>query len=86
MPIEREILNMFELNRNSKIAISVHNHFDEDAFRCFDTYNRKNSIALWESVCVVCVVCVCVCVVCVCVCVRVCVCVCVLVSVCVSVC
>ena len=29
MPIERKILNMFEFCRNSKIAISVDNHFDE---------------------------------------------------------
>ena len=29
MPIERKILNMFEFSRNSKIAISVDNHFDE---------------------------------------------------------
>ena len=29
MPIEREILNMFEFSRNSKIAIFVDNHFDE---------------------------------------------------------
>ena len=29
MPIAREIINMFEFSRNSKIAISVDNHFDE---------------------------------------------------------
>ena len=53
MPIEREILNMFEFSRNSKIAIAFDSHFDEDtsqidkAFRCIDTYNRKTSTALW---------------------------------------
>ena len=29
MPIEREILNMFELSQNSQITISVNNHFNE---------------------------------------------------------
>ena len=29
MPIERKILNMFEFSRNSEIAISFDNHFDE---------------------------------------------------------
>ena len=29
MAIEMEILNMFEFSQNSKIAISVDNHFDE---------------------------------------------------------
>ena len=29
MPIAKEILSMFEFNRNPKIALSVDNHFDE---------------------------------------------------------
>ena len=29
MPIAKEILSMFEFNQNSKIALSIDNHFDE---------------------------------------------------------
>ena len=55
MPIVREILNMFEFSRNSKIAISMNTlHRKEKvypqidkAFRCIDTYNRKTAVALW---------------------------------------
>ena len=31
MPIAKEILSMFEFNRNPKIALSYDNHFDEYA-------------------------------------------------------
>ena len=29
MPIEKEILDMFEFSRNQKITFSIDNHFDE---------------------------------------------------------
>ena len=60
MPIEKEILNMFEFSRNKKNTIFVDTNFDEyplsqqrsvtqidEPFRCIDIYNRKASVPLW---------------------------------------